>query len=112
MSVFAGPRVMSKAAWQYAKMSEPAMISSGYGIEVMLQAVANRSGWRVATVPLDGIGFVSQGDKWGDGKAAFRLARSARMWGRVMRAARMASGTRLIDDVVLPMLRGGWTRPA
>jgi glycosyltransferase involved in cell wall biosynthesis len=112
--VFAGPRVMSKASWQFAKMTEPTMISSGYGVEVILQVVANRSGWRVAEVELDGIEFHSQGAKWGtrENQWWFRAARSAKMWGRVMRAASQASGKRLMDDVVLPLLRGGWTHPA
>lgn len=97
--MFAGARVMSAASWRYAKMVEPSMIGSGYGIEVILACIANRCNWPVASVHLDGVGFVAQGDKW----ATTKLGRSLSMWGRVLEVASKVGGRRAYEDIFKPM---------
>ncbi len=114
-SVFAGPRVLSRTAWLFATMVEPRLVSSGYGVEVILAAIANRYGWTVAEVMLDGIKFVNQQEKWGGRRDSptwmvDRIGRSMRMWGRVVKAASQVGGRHAIDDVWKPMVfQRGWT---
>jgi len=108
-SVFAGPRVLARTAWLWAVMVEPRLVSSGYGVEVILAAIANRYGWTVAEVSLDGIKFVNQQEKWGGRKdsptwMASRIGRSMKMWGRVVKVASQVGGRHAIDDVWKPMV--------
>lgn len=103
-SVFAGPRTMARTTWLWAATAEPSLVESGYGVEVVLAALANRYGWTVAEVPLD-VPFVDQASKWGGS----RLVRSARMWGRVLQTASRVGGVRAWDDIWRPILASrGW----
>ncbi len=104
-SVFAGPRTMGRTTWLWASTVEPSLVESGYGVEVALAVLANRYGWTVAEVHI-GVPFVSQASKWGGS----RLARSAKMWGRVLRTAARVGGVRSWDDLWRPMLVSrGWS---
>lgn len=110
-SLFAGPRVMARATWTWAAMVEPSLLSSGYGVEVILAGLANRYGWTVAEVDLRGVEFVDQQTKWGsqphDESILWKLARagrSMRMWGRVAKAGSAIGGRRAWEDVWAPML--------
>ena len=103
-SVFAGPRTMGRSTWLWATTVEPSLVESGYGVEVVLAALANRYGWTVAEVPID-VPFVSQAAKWGGS----RWIRSAKMWGRVLQTAAKVGGIRAWDDIWRPMLANrGW----
>lgn len=103
-STFAGPRTMGRSTWLWATTVEPSLVGSGYGVEVVLAALANRYGWTVAEVPID-VPFVDQAAKWGGS----RLARSAKMWGRVLQTAAKVGGVRAWDDVWKPILvNRGW----
>ena len=103
-SVFAGPRTMARATWLWATTVEPSLVDSGYGVEVVLAALANRYGWTVAEVQLD-VPFVDQASKWGGS----RWIRSAKMWGRVLQTAAKVGGIRAWDDIWRPMLANrGW----
>lgn len=99
-SVFAGPRVISRSAWLEAVAEEPSMLSSGYGVEVTLTALANRHRWPVAEVRLAGIRAPSQATKWGGSSAL----RSLKMWGSIMQAAGRVSGRRVVAEVISPMV--------
>lgn len=99
-SVFSGQRVLSRASWLWAVRIRPGMIRSGYGVEVHLAMLANMYGWTVVEVPLEGIEFVHQGQKWG-GKRGWR---SLRMWGRVLREAASQGDVAALRYVFGPML--------
>lgn len=108
-SLFAGPRVLARTTWLWATLAEPGLVRSGYGVEVILAGLANRYGWTVTEVPLAGVEFVHQGQKWGGEKTGLlqkldRVGRSMRMWGRVAKTASAVGGRRSWEDVWGPML--------
>lgn len=96
VTVLSGQRVLSRTAWAFAKLVEPSMLTSRFGVEVALSVIANRYGWDVATVSLDGLGHTQKETKWGTDGLPSRL----KMWGNVVRAARRVAGKRLWQDLL------------
>ena len=102
-STFAGPRVISRGLWFEATALEPAMLTSGYGVEVILAILANRYRWPVAEVRLAGIHAPVQAAKWGGS----RLLHGMKMFGRIAQVAGRTSGRRVVEELLSPML---WKR--